>query len=192
MENSPWRAAQPGAVQWTNWEARPEGNESCYLDTAPESRCSQGRISLYSVQAKSAAHIEAAVQFAKQHNLRLAIKNSGHDFMGRSAAPESLRILTNAMKIIHIIDDFVFTGENISEGQAATLDAGVFLQEMYASLRERNKVVVGGSSHTVGQRRVIFQGGGHSFLGTWKGMASDNALEFSIVTAAVSSFLYDF
>ncbi|OJJ84461.1 uncharacterized protein ASPGLDRAFT_1491631 [Aspergillus glaucus CBS 516.65] len=55
---------------------------------------------------------------------------------------------------------------------------------MYAALRERNKVVVAGSAHTVGPTGGYIQGGGHSFLGTWKGMASDNALEFSIVTAA--------
>lgn len=186
--NSTWRAAQPGAVQWENWEAWPERNSSCYLDSAPESRCGQGRLSLYSVQAKSTAHVQAAVRFAKQHNLRLAIKNSGHDFMGRSAAPESLQILTNAMKNITIVDDFVPSGGNISEGQAATLDAGINLQEMYAALRERSKVVVAGSAHTVGPTGGYIQGGGHSFLGTWKGMASDNALEFSIVTAAVSSF----
>lgn len=187
--NSTWRAAQPGAVQWENWEAWPERAESCYVDSARVTPCGQGRISLYSVQAKSAAHVQAAVRFAKLHNLRLAIKNSGHDFLGRSAAPESLQILVIAMKGINIVDDFVPSGGKVSEGQAVTLDAGVSLQEMYAALGKKGKVAVSGSAHTVGPTGGYIQGGGHSFMGTWKGMASDNALEFSIVTAAVSRIL---
>lgn len=188
--NSTWRAAQPGAVQWTNWEAWPARNESCYVDTAPSSPCGQGRVSLYSVQAKSAAHIQAGVRFARQHNLRLAIKNSGHDFLGRSAAPESLQILTSGMSGVRAVEDFVPAGANVSHGQAATMDAGTSLQDMYAALRENKKLVVGGSSHTVGVSGGYIQGGGHSFLGPWKGMASDNALEYTVVTATVriSSF----
>lgn len=188
--NSTWRATQPGALQWTNWETWPEHNESCYLDTDPSLPCEQGRVSLYSVKAKSAAHIQAGVRFAKQHNLRLAIKNSGHDFLGRSSAPESLQIFTNGMRGIHIVEDFVPAGANASHGQAVTMDAGTSLQEMYAALREKNKIAVGGASHTVGVAGGYIQGGGHSFLGPWKGMASDNALEFTVVTAAVRTPLY--
>jgi hypothetical protein len=34
--NSTWRATQPGAVQWENWEVWPELNQSCLLE-APQS-----------------------------------------------------------------------------------------------------------------------------------------------------------
>ncbi|RHZ57992.1 FAD-dependent oxidoreductase [Aspergillus thermomutatus] len=184
--NSVWRAAQPGAVQWENWEAWPEHNESCYLETASDMPCKQGRVSLYSAVVQSARHIQEAVRFAKRHNIRLAIKNSGHDFLGRSAAPNSLQILTNRMKGIQIVDDFVPKGapKHKREGPAVTLDAGISLQEMYTALGKRNRAVVGGSAHTVGPVGGYIQGGGHSFLGPWKGMASDHALEFSVVTAA--------
>ncbi|RYP10771.1 hypothetical protein DL764_000467 [Monosporascus ibericus] len=183
--NSSWRAAQPGAVQWENWEAWPEQNESCYLESASYMRCKQGRISRYSAIVRSEHHIQEAVRFARRHNLRLVIKNSGHDYLGRSTAPHSLQILTKGMKRIHIVDNFVPEGAPYYKGQgpAATLDAGVSLQEMYAALATRNRIVVGGSAHTVGPVGGYIQGGGHSFLGTWKGMASDNALEFSVVTA---------
>lgn len=40
--NSAWQALQPGAVQWTNWEAWPERNESCYLDGPRDTPCGQG------------------------------------------------------------------------------------------------------------------------------------------------------
>ena len=184
--NSTYRAGQPGAVQWANWEAWPAHNQTCYVDTAPSIPCGQGRVSLYSVQAKSAAHIQAGVRFARQHNLRLAVKNSGHDFLGRSAAPESLQILTSGMSGVHLVDDFVPAGANVSHGQVATMDAGTSLQDMYAALREEKKLVVGGSSHTVGIAGGYIQGGGHSFLGPWQGMASDNVLEYTVVTATVT------
>ncbi|GIC93686.1 FAD-dependent oxidoreductase [Aspergillus udagawae] len=184
--NSVWRAAQPGAVQWENWGAWPEHNESCYIETAPYMPCKQGRISLYSAVVQNTRHIQEAVRFAKRHNIRLAIKNSGHDFLGRSAAPNSLQILTNRMKGLQLVDDFVPKGapKHKGEGPAVTLDAGISLQEMYAALGKRNRTVVGGSAHTVGPTGGYIQGGGHSFLSPWKGMASDNALEFSVVTAA--------
>ncbi|KAF7589136.1 hypothetical protein BBP40_004741 [Aspergillus hancockii] len=180
--NSSWRATQPGAVQWENWEARPERNESCLLET-PRTPCGQGRISLYSVLAKSASHIQEGVRFAKKHNLRLAIRNSGHDFFGRSTAPESLQIFTYWMKDIHFHDQFKSAGANKSEGPAATIGAGVNLMELYAAMGKKGRTVVAGTSHTVGAAGGYTQGGGHSLLGPWKGMSADNVLEYSVVTA---------
>ncbi|KAL3458787.1 hypothetical protein BJX64DRAFT_211459 [Aspergillus heterothallicus] len=182
--NSTWRAAQPGAVQWQNWESWPERDEYCYIE-ALEKPCGQGRISLYSTTASSAADIQESVRFAKKHNLRLAIKNSGHCYLGRSAAPDSLQIQTNGMKAISFSDDFTLKGapEGQSEGPAVTISAGVALQELYAALGVKGRIAVAGAAHTVGAAGGYIQGGGHSFLGPWKGMASDNALQFTIVTA---------
>ncbi|KNG81506.1 FAD/FMN-containing isoamyl alcohol oxidase MreA-like protein [Aspergillus nomiae NRRL 13137] len=172
--NSTWRAAQPGAVQWENWESWPEHNETCYIESPRNMPCGQGQISLYSTLAKSAFDIQETVKFAKQYNLRLVVKNSGHDFLGRASAPGSLQILTNGMKDIKIVDKFT---------PAVTIAAGVSLQELYAAVAARNRTVVAGTSHTVGAAGGYIQGGGHSALGPWKGMASDNALEFTIGTA---------
>ncbi|KAL2817770.1 hypothetical protein BJX63DRAFT_384826 [Aspergillus granulosus] len=184
LSNSTWRAAQPGAVQWRNWESWPERDEYCYIETL-DKPCGQGRISLYSTIATSAADIQESVRFAKRHNLRLAIKNSGHCFLGRSTAPESLQIQTSGMKDISFVEDFTPKGapKGRSEGPAVTIKAGVALQELYAALGEKGRIAVAGASHTVGAAGGYVQGGGHSFLGPWKGMASDNALQFTVVTA---------
>ncbi|KAL2832074.1 hypothetical protein BDW59DRAFT_157535 [Aspergillus cavernicola] len=183
--NSTWRAAQPGAVQYENWEAWPEQNQYCHIQTAFDQPCEQGRISLYSTLATSAADIQKTVRFAKGRNLRLAIKNSGHCFLGRSTAPESLQILTNGMKDIEFVNDFKLKGapRGRGEGPAVTIAAGVSLQELYHALAEKKRVAVAGAAHTVGAAGGYIQGGGHSFLGPWKGMASDNALQFTVVTA---------
>ncbi|KAL3491214.1 hypothetical protein BJX62DRAFT_251496 [Aspergillus germanicus] len=182
--NSTWRAAQPGAVQWRNWESWPERDEYCYIETL-DKPCGQGRVSLYSTIATSAADIQKSVRFAKKHNLRLAIKNSGHCFLGRSTAPESLQIQTSGMQEISFVDDFTPKGapKGGSEGPAVTIAAGVALQELYAALGKRGRIAVAGAAHTVGAAGGYIQGGGHSFLGPWKGMASDNALQFTVVTA---------
>lgn len=86
------------------------------------------------------------------------------------------------------MDDFVPNGapENKSEGPAVHLAAGVQLPELYAAVARQNRTVVVGSSHSVGAAGGYIQGGGHSPFGAWKGLASDNALEFELVVANVS------
>ncbi|KAJ5676073.1 hypothetical protein N7462_008970 [Penicillium macrosclerotiorum] len=181
--DSAWRSSQPGAVQWENWEAWPQHHQACYVDSPRNSPCEQGRISLYSVKAQSTSDVQKAVQFASSHNLRLAIKNTGHDFLGRSTAPESLQILTHEMKDIEVVENFVPSGGSNGEGPAITIAAGVQLPEMYEAVAKHNRTVVGGSSHTVGAAGGYVQGGGHSPFGAWGGLGSDNALEFEVVTA---------
>ncbi|KHO02136.1 FAD binding domain-containing protein [Metarhizium album ARSEF 1941] len=185
--NSVWRSAQPGAVQWTNWEARPEKKQTCYFDQPKDIPCGQGRVSLYSALVETAEHIQAAVRFAAKYNIRLAIKNSGHCFLGRSTAPESLQISTYKMKSMSFTNSFVPDGAadnpSASHGPAVTFGAGVQLKELYVAAAKHNVTVVAGLSHTVGAAGGYIQGGGHSPLGNWKGMASDNALEFKVVNA---------
>lgn len=189
--DSLWRVQQPGAVQWTNWEAWTEQNETCYLDLPRQAACKQGRVSLYSAVVEKVEHIQAAVKFAAQHNLRLAIKNTGHCFLGRSTAPDSLQISTFKMNSTKFVDDFHLTGSSAcgssskSMGSAVTIGAGVHLQALYAGAAAHNKSMVIGLSHTVGAAGGYIQGGGHSPLGPWKGMAADNVLEFTVVTADV-------
>ncbi|OAX85248.1 hypothetical protein ACJ72_00370 [Emergomyces africanus] len=183
--NSNWRAEQPGAVQFPNWETWLAHNESCYVDSPRGAPCGQGRISVYSVLAESPSQIQEAVRFARRHDLRLAIKASGHDFLGRSSAPNSLQISTYRMKDITFTDNFVPKGrKKYGKGKeaAVTLGAGVGLSDLYEALSKKGVIAVAGLSHTVAAPGGYIQGGGHSPLGPWKGMASDNALEFKVVT----------
>ncbi|KAL1857573.1 hypothetical protein VTK73DRAFT_8036 [Phialemonium thermophilum] len=184
--DSAWRASQPGAVQWQNWEALPFRGETCYLESPRDEPCGQGRVSLYSARVRSAADVQVAVRFAKESNVRLAIKSSGHDFVGRSSAPGSLQLLMGRLKNITFYDDYTVRGKcgkPVSLGPAVRVGSGVFLKELYDAVGERNLTVVAGLSHTVAAAGGYVQGGGHSPLGTWKGMAADNVLEFEVVTA---------
>ena len=178
-----------GALQWQNFEAWPEQGETCYVESAKKIPCNLGRISPYSVQAESVADVQAAVKFARFHNLKVAIRNTGHDFGGRSSAPHSLQISTHRLQGLNYEHNFVPEGAKSrrkGEGRAVTISAGVQLYQLYSWLNERDIMVVCGTATTVGVAGGYMAGGGHSLLGPLKGMASDNALEFTVVTADVS------
>ncbi|KAJ5832243.1 hypothetical protein N7474_000554 [Penicillium riverlandense] len=181
-----WRAAEPGAVQWENWEAWPARNERCYIETT-NTTCGQGSVSLYSAKVVSASQIQEAVRFARTHDIRLVIKNSGHDFLGRSSAPESLQIFTHGMKGIQLHNNFMPKGaprNSGGKGYAVTIEAGVSVAELYGAVSEQNRTVIAGAAGTIGAAGGYIQGGGHSPFGAWKGLGSDNALEFQVVLAS--------
>lgn len=175
-----------GAGQWTNWEAWEERNQTCYIGTPQSVPCLQGRVSPYSVSARSPEDIIAAVRFATVHDIRLVVKNTGHDFAGRSLAPHSLQIRTREMDGMTFSDDFVAEGGEQGSGPAVTVEAGVQLFELYRFCHERDVTVIAGFSSTVGAAGGYIQGGGHSILSPWKGLASDHVLQYTVVTANVS------
>lgn len=187
------RALAPGAVQQVNWEAWPAANESCFvLGTDRAVPCGQGSVPLYSAEVEGAAHVQAAVAFARDNNVRLAVKNSGHDYLGRSSAPRSLRIAVHKLDTLEFVDDFVPKASPAAkeqpkpEGPAVRVGTGVYASKLYEEAAARNVTVVVGLSYTVAPAGGYVLGGGHSPLSPWKGMASDNALEFEVVTADVS------
>ncbi|XRM45666.1 hypothetical protein ABZX51_008744 [Aspergillus tubingensis] len=189
--DSNWRAEQPGALQSFNWENWPGKNESCTIEANSSSVCGQGRIPLYSAVVHSVAEIRTVVRFAKQRNIRLVIKNTGHDSTGRSGAPNSLQILTNRLKDITFHYDFVpsqgglgIDDVNAIGVPAVTIGAGVMVGELYAAAAARGLIVVAGECSTVGVAGGYLQGGGVStVLSPLYGLAADHVLELEVVTA---------
>jgi acetylornithine/succinyldiaminopimelate/putrescine aminotransferase len=47
-------------------------------------------LQVFVVNATETHHVEAAVKFAKEKNIRLVIKNTGHSYSGRSTGYGSL------------------------------------------------------------------------------------------------------
>ena len=114
------------------------------------------------------------MNFARIHNLRLAVKASGHDFLGRSTARNSLLISTHKFQNSSFTDDFVVGGESL--GSAATFGSGVSLRAMYELTRAHDKITVGGTASTVVLSGGYVQGGGHSALSPTFGLLADNCL----------------
>lgn len=184
--DSGWRASQPGALQDWLWEGGYTKNETCSVGPPSEMPCAQGRISLYSAMVKSPQHIQAAVTFAKIHNIRLVIKNTGHDGSGRSSTPNSLQIHTHLLNDIEYHANFQVNGSGTLSGPAVTIGAGVMHGDLYAKGVQNGFSVVGGECPTVGAAGGFLTGGGvSSFLSFKRGLAVDNALEFQVITADV-------
>ena len=174
-----------GALQATNWESRSQALLDCDLNSPREAPCTQGRISVYAVLAESAEEIQKAVRFARDQNLRVVIRNTGHNALGQSSSPGSLQINTSRLKRIEPVSDFIPQGTDASVGQAATLGAGVLALEVAQVGLDQGFTSIMGLCNTVGSVGGFIQGGGVGLLGPLYGMGSDNAVEFNVVTAEV-------
>ncbi|RAL08528.1 FAD-binding domain-containing protein [Aspergillus homomorphus CBS 101889] len=172
-----------GALQSTTWETSPITNSSCFVHTPRTVPCTQGRIPVYGILAHSAEEIQHAVSFARRHNLHVAIRNTGHDGIGRSSGYGSFQINVSRLKAMHFDRDFTPQGGMRSRGHAVTLGAGVLGLEALAAGRMNGVNVVTGTCSSVGLVGGFLQGGGLSLLGPAYGTASDNALEMWVVTA---------
>ncbi|KAL4757919.1 uncharacterized protein BDW70DRAFT_170941 [Aspergillus foveolatus] len=181
--NAQWRASQPGALQTTNWESRSQTLLDCDLNSPREAPCTQGRIPVYAVLAESAEEIQKSVRFARDKNLRVVTRNTGHNALGQSSAPGSLQINTSRLKRIEPVSDFIPQGADASVGQAATLGAGVLALEVAQVGLDQGFIAIMGLCNTVGTAGGFIQGGGIGLLGPLYGMGSDTAVEFNVVTA---------
>lgn len=68
--------------------------------------------SAFAVAAETAADIAAAVDFARERNLRLVVRGGGHSYLGTSNSEDSLLIWTRRMAGIELHDAFVPRGTN--------------------------------------------------------------------------------
>lgn len=68
--------------------------------------CTQGGYSEYAVKIQNVAQIQLAVNFARSLNLRLVIRNTGHDYNGRSVGKGALSIWTHRLKEIQYVEKY--------------------------------------------------------------------------------------
>ncbi|MBV8836147.1 MAG: FAD-dependent oxidoreductase [Alphaproteobacteria bacterium] len=141
--------------------------------------------SAWSVAARDAADVAAAINFAREHNLRLTVRGGAHSYLGTSTAPDSLQVWTRAINAIVMHDAFVGTG---CEGRAApqpavSVGAGAIWMQVYNAVTTKGgRIVQGGGCGTVGVAGLI-QGGGFGTYSKAFGTAGCNLLEAEVVTA---------
>ncbi|KAK6527357.1 hypothetical protein TWF281_010537 [Arthrobotrys megalospora] len=137
----------------------------------------------YVINATNVAAVQAGVNFARRHNIRLIVKSTGHEFLGRSTGANSLSIYTHYWQGAQFHDNFKPEGcaENKEGYNAVTISPGMQWQDMYRLVDEHNKIIVGGGASTVGCIGGYLQGGGHSPLSSVYGMAVDQVLEMTVV-----------
>ena len=109
-----------------------------------------------------------------KHNLKIAIKASGHDFLGRSTAKGSLLLWTRNLRNVTFTDSFVVNGTDV--GSAMTVGSGMPLNLLYEQTKSVGKFFVGGATATVVLAGGYIQGAGHSAFSPVFGLGADNAL----------------
>lgn len=143
------------------------------------------RPSAYAVAAETTDDVVAAVNFARENNLRLVVKGGGHSYQGTSNAADSLLIWTRRMNAITLHDAFVGTGcaGRYPPQTAVTIEAGAIWGQVYEAVTTKGgRYVQGGGCMTVGVAGLI-QGGGFGSFSKAYGMAAASLLEAEIVTA---------
>jgi hypothetical protein len=149
------------------------------IDGAP-SNCTLGGYPYYVVNATNVAQVQLAVNLARTLDLRLVIKNTGHDFAGKSAGAGALSIWTHHFKSVEFLPKYKSSGYS---GTAFKIGSGVQSYELYAAAKEQGVTVIGGEGETVGVAGGYIQGGGHSPLSSIYGLAADQVLAYEVVTA---------
>lgn len=161
-------------------------NNTCSPYSTPSAPCSSAGLVQYAVNVSaesleaSIADYRATLDFISKRNIRLVIRNTGHDYFGKSTGPGALALWTHYLKDIDLVD----YNATFYTGKAFRLGAGVQVFEAYEAATQANLTVVGGDCTTVGIAGGYTQGGGHGPLSSTFGLSADNVLQWEVITAA--------
>ena len=169
----------PVSVAENNWS-----NDSCL--PSPQYPCSSIGYPVYVVNASKPEHVQAGVNFARDNNIRLIVKGTGHDFRGRTVAPNSLSIWTRHLRGLTYHQSYQKCRSlpqqdlNAYHGPAVTAAAGENLGAAFDLAKQHGSMIIVGSSTSVGVGGFL-TGGGQSLMSSTKGLAVDSVLELSVV-----------
>lgn len=153
-------------------------NQSCDPFLPASSRCILGTYVAYAVRVSSPSTINATLAFARTHNIRLVIRNTGHDYLGKSTGAGALAIWTHHLFNITVHQTYQ---SGVYTGPALTVGAGVQVHAAAEAAHAHNLVVVGANAVSAGLAGGYSQGGGHSQLTSTFGLAADQVLHWEVV-----------
>eukprot|EP01135_Chromosphaera_perkinsii_P003596 Nk52_evm5s249 gene=Nk52_evmTU5s249 len=122
-------------------------------------------------------HVQASVRFARKHNLCVSVAGMGHEYLNRHSNGNSFLIRTSLLKNV----SFSMNDPRHSEG-SITVGAGMNDYEIQTHAYSKNRMVSAGGCPTVGIAGFTL-GGGMGPIARDHGLAADNLLEASVVTA---------
>ena len=120
----------------------------------------------------TAADVAAAIRFARQHGLVIAVRGGGHSIPGLSVCDDGMMIDLQPMKAIEVD----------AEARLATAGPGVIWAELDRATQEYGLAVTGGEVSDTGIAGLTL-GGGFGWLKRTCGLACDNLVEAEVVTA---------
>jgi hypothetical protein len=139
----------------------------------------------FAVAAKDANHVAAAVNFARENDLRVVVKGGGHSYQGTSNSADSLLVWTRHMHDVSIHDAFVPHGCDGKQApqRAVTCGSGAIWMQAYDTVTTKaGAYVQGGGCTTVGVAGLVQSGGFGSFSKHY-GTCAAGLLEAEVVTA---------
>ncbi|TLD10902.1 hypothetical protein PgNI_06557 [Pyricularia grisea] len=155
-------------------------NGSCSPFYNLNNTCKLGNYASYMVNVSRADDVMTAIKFARSENVRLVIKNTGHDFLGKSTGKGALSLWTRNLRNLSIIP--AYTSQSYT-GPAVKIGVGLSGAEVLMAVSKQNYRIVSGDCPTVGIAGGYSAGGGHGALNNVYGLAADNVLEWEVVTA---------
>ncbi|KAI7191553.1 FAD binding domain protein [Hortaea werneckii] len=141
--------------------------------------CVVGTYVQYAIDVATAEHVQAGIKFAFEHNIRLVVRNTGHDYNGKSTGAGALGLWMHHLKDIEVVD----WDDTHYSGKALKMGAGVEGLEAYKVADKAGLHVVGGTCPSIGISGGYSQGGGHSPLASLHGLAADQILEIEVITS---------
>lgn len=134
--------------------------------------CTLGSYPPFVVKISTVSQIQATLNFARNHNIRLVIKNTGHDYLGKSLGAGALSVWTHNLKNIEFVPEY--QSDSGYKGPVLKVGAGVTVREVYKKAHENNVTALGGICESVGFAGGYIAGGGHTPMSGYYGMAADN------------------
>jgi hypothetical protein len=114
---------------------------TCLPTDDPNGNCTLGGYASYSVAVTKVSQIQLALNFARNSNIRLVVRNTGHDFADKSIGAGALSIWTHKLNDIEFFKDYNCKGYS---GPAFKLGAGVETEDVYRAAEENGVTAVGG------------------------------------------------
>ncbi|PPR02522.1 hypothetical protein CVT26_012006 [Gymnopilus dilepis] len=150
-------------------------------------QCTLGDAPVYTINATEAADVIAGVKFANERNLRLVVRNIGHDLLGRSTGFGALQIWIRFLQTGISFSNRYQATDGCSQsnwtGASITIGGGYVWSDVYEVAQQNNVIVVGAGTPTVGVIGGWIQGGGHSPASRDFGVGADQILEAQVVLA---------
>ncbi|KAL1898270.1 hypothetical protein Sste5346_003678 [Sporothrix stenoceras] len=148
--NANWivdQTAQTFSNFWSN-DSCSAGADKC------GNTCTQGLSPSMIVTANNQFDVQVSVNFARIQNLRLVIRNTGHDYLGRSTGFGSLTLNTHHLNNIQFLKSY--TGPGNYAGGAVKVGAGVLFRDLYPAAKAEGVDIVGAESLVTADNVLAF------------------------------------
>jgi len=142
--------SDPTSMMWPLFQGR-----TCMPTDDPSGTCTLGGYASYSINVENVAQVQLGVNFARNMNLRLTVKNTGHDYIGKSSGAGALNIWTHNLEDIRFIEKY---DSDEYSGPAFKAGAGVQGFEILEAARDHDVTVMAGICE-VSHRGTLYVGG---------------------------------